>query len=86
MNGNVIRLVLKGLAIIAFVLSLIWAYTSFSYEPAIAAVVSLGSLIALFLTDPKPAASGVSQRLQAGDHSRNYQAAGDITIGQKDPE
>jgi hypothetical protein len=72
----------------AFIASLIWAIMKPDYEPFIAAITSLGILLAILFTKQKRIpdvinkAKGKSAILNqsAGDHSTQYQAKGDINI------
>jgi hypothetical protein len=82
MSNTSVRFILKALSIVALVLSFLWCYFSFGFEPIIAAVASLIALIGLWLTEkPGQSKPTVTQTQRSGTQSRNYQAGGDIKIG-----
>lgn len=84
MNAN-LSFFLKILAVIVFVLSCLWSYYNFGFEPVIAAVGSLITLIGLMVSERfSKNKSGITQNQRAGDNSQNYQASGNININQKD--
>ncbi len=80
MNNN-LNLILKLLALVAFVLSCFWSYFQFNFEPIIAAVVSLIALISLFIEGKiHKAKNKTPQNQRSGDNSQNYQAGSDLIV------
>jgi hypothetical protein len=79
-----LSLILKIIALIVFVLSCLWSYFSFGFEPVIAAFVSFGSFIGLWIADRVKNNKGtITQNQRSGNNSANYQAGGDININHK---
>jgi len=84
MNTN-LNFTLKILAVIALVLSCLWSYYNFGFEPIIAVVVSLSALIALWISGKiNKNKAEITQSQRSGNNSQNYQAGGNININQKD--
>ena len=86
MNKN-LNLLLKTITVIAFILSCLWSYYNFGFEPVIAAIVSLSALVGLFVEQKiNKSETSVMQSQRSGDNSQNYQARGNVNINQRDNE
>lgn len=77
------KILLKCLAFIAFVLACGWTYKSPGYDSIIAAVTALLALLGLFISGKR---SGGNLNQKIGDNSFGIQAGGNISIGKTDKE
>ena len=76
------RFVYITFLIIAFLASCFWVYFDFDYPSAISVLVTLASLIGVFVSPKKMKSSG-KQIQKGGDKCEMYQAQGDINITRK---
>lgn len=74
---------LKLLAWIVLIASLAWLVYDPDFEPAIACLVALGSLIALFIKERKNANASASQNQKVSGGSTGIQAGGNVHISSK---
>lgn len=72
--------IVKFLAAVAFLASVVWFYFDPDYEPGIAAVTSLSTLICLWIRE-RQSQSKVTQSQAVGDGGVAVQAVGDATVG-----
>ncbi len=77
-------LLLKILAIVAVIGSVAWVIASPGYEPALAVVVALGTLISLFIVEKKQ--SRARQQQTVSRSSIGIQGGRDVSIGDIDTE
>ena len=73
------RIILRILAVVALVISVVWLYFEQDYEPALTAVVSLSALISTFFFGQKEA-HNKAQNQNVGDKSSAIQAGCDISV------
>lgn len=73
-------LIIKLLAAVAFVGSVLWVIAQPGYEPAIAVVTSLSALIGSIVID-RHSKSHAAQRQKVGERGVGVQAGGDVNIG-----
>lgn len=73
-------LIIKLLAGAALLSSIAWAVAAPDYEPAIAVITSLSTLIAAFISDKRREVS-TRQRQRISGNGVGLQAGGDISVG-----
>lgn len=73
------KLTIRILALIALVISCAWLYNDRSFEPTLATVVSLSTLLSTFLLGKKENDKKI-QRQKTSDKSTAFQAGGDMHI------
>lgn len=75
-------IVIKLLALIALVASVVWFLVEPGYEPGIAAVTSLSTLIGIWISERKSESHRKSSQVQTvGDGGVAVQAGGDAHVG-----
>ena len=73
------KMVLRVLSVIAFVLSMLWYFSNPGYEPAISVVVSLSALLSTVVFGQKKIHEK-GQNQSVGDDSAAIQAGRDVNI------
>jgi len=75
------KLILRILALIALLISLIWLYFERDFEPALTSVVSLSALISTFVfSKVNKKQNNNEQHQTVGNKSNAIQASGDVNI------
>ena len=72
--------IVKLLAAVAFLASVVWFYFDPDYEPGIAAVTSLSTLLGLWIRE-RQSQSKVSQSQDIGNGGVGVQGIGDVNVG-----
>lgn len=74
-----IKTVLIIINILAIIGTLIWLKVEQTWEPLVAVITGIGTLLALLFADTETK-SPVTMKQKGGKNSTNYQAGGDINI------
>lgn len=72
--------IIKLLSVVALLCSIAWMVAAPDYEPALAIVASLSTLIANFIIEKRKEAT-LNQRQEITGNGVGVQAGGDVTVG-----
>ena len=80
MHQGIVMPIIKFLSVVALFGSIAWMVATPDYEPAIAIIASLSTLIANFIVE-KRKDSSLNQRQEITGNGVGIQAGGDVTVG-----
>lgn len=80
MHQGIVMPIIKLLSVVALIGSIAWMVADPDYEPALAIIASLSTLIANFIIEKRKDAT-LNQRQEVTGNGVGVQAGGDVTVG-----